>query len=439
MADAAATSGISGLFPQAPKPPSQIDPSQLLGMADGVNKLILFNKDFAARQATGEAYAGARRSDGSTDINALVSGLRNRPASNWNAPETAQSMVNLQRGQAELSGKRQGDFIAALGSLPNSATMEDINHAATLAAARGASAVEILPQVERLRQAQKTPGGIASVLAQYRNIGIGPAGLAAPVEGPPNAAGRPTQQTTKQFLEATTPGTSVNPGGPQAKGLGPNEAESAKAMQEGERREAGFRSEMFPWEQAAEATKHLKELYPNGGFFAPGAKARQDFESFLYGVSPTLAKWGVDPEKLKDFSKADKYLTQATQQRAGDFGVHSDAGLAQTVRGTPNVSINDLTAEELIPASMAVRRAQYVQHQSAKESGGNLGYLDAASKWPQTHDIRALTIDKLDDKQRAKLLGSLKKGTPEYQRFNNTLREAYKYGAMDRPGASSGP
>jgi hypothetical protein len=429
-----------GLFPQAPAPSHPLDPSAILGLADQVNKLQLFQKDFQARQATGDAYAAARRPDGSTDPNALVNELTKRSAAtNWTAPETARNMVDLQRGQAELSARRQGDFIAALGSLPDHATMDDVNHAAVLAAARGASAVEILPQVERLRKAAATPGGMASVLAQYRNMGIGPAGLAAPVEGPPNpVTGRPTQQTAKQFLQATTPGTGVSPGGPQAKGLGPGEARSPEVMAANDARESNFRSEMFPWEQAVAATKKLKELYPQGGFFAPGAKARQDFESFLYGVSPTLAKWGVDPEKLKEFSKADKYLTQATQQRANDFGVHSDAGLASAIRGQPNTSVNDLAAEELIPASAAVRRAQFIQHMASKEGGG-LNYLNASSQWPASNDIRALTFDMLDEDKRKKLLASLKKGTPEYERFNNTLREAYKYGAMDRPGRGNGP
>lgn len=192
------------LFPQALAPAHALDPSAILGLADQVNKLQLFQKDFAARQATGDAYAAARRPDGSTDINALTSGLRDRPAANWNAQENARHMVDLQRGQAELSARRQGDFINDLGTLATKrgVTMDDINSAAARAAARGASAVEIMPTVEEFRKIAAGAGGkpealsaaLRARLADMQAISIGSGGVAGETRAPPGPAGEPQNQ-----------------------------------------------------------------------------------------------------------------------------------------------------------------------------------------------------------------------------------------------------
>jgi len=440
------------LFPQAPAPSHPLDPSAILGLADQVNKLQLFQKEFQARQGVGAAAAAARRPDGSLDPSMFASGLHANPATDFTALETAQKLADYQTTQSALSAKRQGDFISAIGSMPTNATMDDANHIAVLhAGGRNASAAEIMPALTELQRAwnadeearrRKQPAtNFADTVAKYRNMSIGPTGLSTVQEGPPSASGAPTPITTKELLERATPGTSTYGGGqgaPLTKGLGPAEKKSFDAMAANDAHESNFRAEMFPWEQAIESMKRLKELHPEGGFFAPGAKARNDFKAFVYGFSPTLARWGANPEDMKEFAKSDKYLTQATQQRANDFGVHSDQGLATAIRGQPNVSVNDLTGEELIPAAAAVRRAQYLQHMASKEGGG-ASYLNNSAKWGANRDIRALTFDILDDKQKAKLLSSLKKGTPEYERFNNTLREAYKYGVMDRPRRGNGP
>ncbi len=268
------------------------------------------------------------------------------------------------------------------------------------------------------------PHGIKAALTSLQNRLMGAGGAASRTQAPPGPGGRP------QTMPLGGAGYGA---GAMPTGLAPGEAESAQTRQRDLERAKGFGQEMFPWEEALGAADKLEAKYGKG-YFAPGSKGRQEFESFFYGIAPTLASWGFGEDKLKDYAKADKYLTQAVQQRAAGFGVHTDQGLATTISGSPNVSVNDLAVKDVIKASMALRRAEHIQTLTSAQAGGPK-YNEASAQWPATHDIRALTLDKLDPEARTKLLGSLKKGTPEYEKFNRTLGEAYATGVMTRPGA----
>jgi hypothetical protein len=232
------------------------------------------------------------------------------------------------------------------------------------------------------------------------------------------------------------PGARVAPGGgvgyPTAPPVGFEQA--AKDRQTDLATEGNFGQEMFPWQQAHQKANELKDKYGTG-YLGPGTKGRQDFASYFYGLSPSIAKWlGVDPTKMQDYAELDKYLTQGTSMRANNFGPHTNDGLATAARGTPNVGINDLAVHELIPAAMAVRRAEHIQKMvAAKDPRGPGEYNLAKAEWASSHDIRALMFDTMAPEARAKLLASLKPGTAEYAAFNRTLREAYDLKIMERP------
>jgi hypothetical protein len=219
-------------------------------------------------------------------------------------------------------------------------------------------------------------------------------------------------------------------------GLPAGGAQSAEAMQGDLLRARRFGEEVFPLHQALDAAENLKAKY-GAGYFGPGSKGRQEFESYFYGIAPTLSRWvGVDPEKLREYAKADKYMTQAMQSRAANFGSHTDSALATAISGNPNVSVNDLAVEDVLKSSIALRRAEHAQTLSASKGGGP-GYTQAAASWPAQNDVRAFALDLMSPEARAKLLGSIKKGTPEWRRFNNSLRSAYDSGIMSRPGGSN--
>jgi len=270
------------------------------------------------------------------------------------------------------------------------------------------------------------PTGIKDGARLLLNMGLTPGEASTRVSGPPNPK---TGATTSMSLAES------NMAGARDVGLPPGAEKSAGIMQDDLARARNFGSEMFPWQQALDAANKLEDKYGKG-YFAPGSKGRQEFQSFFYGVSPTLARWlGGDEEKLKNYAEADKYLTQAVQSRAANFGVHSDQGLATTISGSPNVSVNDLAVKDVIKASMALRQAEHAQT-LASAKAGPVNYTAASAAWPAQHDIRAFLLDKISPEARTKLLSSLKPGSPEYKKFNATLREAYDTGLMTRPGGA---
>jgi murein L,D-transpeptidase YcbB/YkuD len=206
--------------------------------------------------------------------------------------------------------------------------------------------------------------------------------------------------------------------------------QSTEQMMAGNAREANYTQEMTPWN---EALRDVQKLKAQGFSFGPGAKGRQEFQSFLYSLSPQLAaKYGVDPEKLRLFADASKYLTQATNARAAQ-GLHgSDMQLGAMISGNPNVDINSMSIEDTVKTAIALRRLQYAQHFMAKKAGPT-GYANAASNFPTEHDQRAFYTDLMAQAEHSKLMKSLKKGTPEYERFNRSLKAAHDSGVMPAP------
>jgi hypothetical protein len=250
----------------------------------------------------------------------------------------------------------------------------------------------------------------------------------------PGAMQRPPGGPVAQPSAPGQPVTSVQPGGgvATARTMPMGSEESTKVMQSDLARSRNYGQEITPWH---EALKDVQALKDKGFSFGPGAKGRQDFQSFLYSLTPQLAaKYGVDPEKLRLFADAQKYLTQATLSRASQ-GLHgSDLQLATTVTGNPNVDINSMSIEDTVKMAIALRRMEHAQTLEASKAGGPR-YTAEASRWPTSIDQRAFALDLMPAKDRDALLHSFKKGTPEYARFNKSLEAAHLSGVMLSPDA----
>jgi hypothetical protein len=244
---------------------------------------------------------------------------------------------------------------------------------------------------------------------------------------PPPHVGQAAPARTAQGASNTQPGLTVPS---VAGGMPLGTAQSTDQMMAGNAREANYTQEITPWN---EALRDVQKLKAQGFSFGPGAKGRQEFQSFLYSLSPQLAaKYGVDPEKLRLFADASKYLTQATNARAAQ-GLHgSDMQLGAMISGNPNVDINSMSIEDTVKMAMMLRRLQYAQHYVAKNAGPT-GYANAASNFPTEHDQRAFGTDLMTEAEHKKLMKSLKKGTPEYERFNRSLKAAHDSGVMPAP------
>ena len=192
-----------------------------------------------------------------------------------------------------------------------------------------------------------------------------------------------------------------------------------------------FGQEIFPWKQALSS---LEALGPGGT--GPGSSGRQQMESYMYALAPTLSTWlpGVDPTKLKNYDEFNKYITQATQQRANSFGPTTDMQLATAITGSPSAHINDLANKDVIKATMALKGMQYAQIQDSARTGGP-NYAMTKSAWAAQQDPRAyaMAMGLVPPSEIANLKKTLK--GVDRDKFNRSLQSAINSGiAVSPPG-----
>jgi hypothetical protein len=206
----------------------------------------------------------------------------------------------------------------------------------------------------------------------------------------------------------------------------PAGAEQSTAVMQADLARAGnFKTDIFPLTQALDLAKSL-----GPGGMAPGSKGRQDFESFVYGLMPSLVPAGMQ-DKIKNYAELEKYLVNNASQRANSMGPHTNDGLAQATTGSPNVHINDLAGIDLIKAQIALRRMEQAQTiQAAK--GGPVSYTTNKAQTAAGFDPRAFQIDLMNPDQVTKLQKTLKGA--ERVKFNASLRAAIDSGAITQPG-----
>src|SRR5579859_2579540 len=100
-------SSPTSLFPQAQAAPTNalaqaMTPLQAVGLANSLTQLQANQQSLAAKQATGDAYAGALNDDGSVDQAKLATALRGNPAAAFSLPETTDRMLSQTGAQTNL-------------------------------------------------------------------------------------------------------------------------------------------------------------------------------------------------------------------------------------------------------------------------------------------------------------------------------------------------
>ena len=436
---------ISALYPQ-PQPPQNgallSDPSKLYGFIAAAQAA----KMFAAKQALGRAYQNNLNPDGTPNLPGVAQDLKNDPSAGIMMPEATNNIL-AQHGQmiandtasfdqyAKQSGFVQ-NWLASRVNQPN-LTADDIhNDAATLARNTDPKALPSQVINSVADSIINDPGGIRAGILNARNRIMGAVSATTPIPGPPTASGA----TRTIPLGATGyPQTGEIPGQIITENP-PGTQQSTELMQADAARAGNFGQEIFPWQQALQK---IQALGPGG--LGPGTKGRQDFESFLYAAAPGLSTMlGVNPQKIQNYAEAEKYLTNATQQRAAGFGSHTDMQLATALSGSPNVHINDLAAEDVTKAAIALRRMEHAQYtmnsgaivndpiSGAQKPGGAVNYATNKAAWAATQDPRAYAIDMMTPEQVANLQKTLKGA--ERAKFNASLKAAISSGVITPPG-----
>ncbi len=318
----------------------------MLGMADQVNKLMLFDKDFKARQGVGAATAEARNPDGTIDPNRLSSGLSRRPETNWNALETAREATGLQRGQIgnvaaqfDVDRAMMGHALAIYGSLADNPNPEAINGATTNLAAAGIPATMLIKLNQQLLKA-RTPQQYQSVLEDFRAQSLGPAGTSTPTDAPPGPGLVPQQQTRGSFLRNAAAGGGAAPVGMPvgeeipAKGA----ALRAEALQ-------GTASTSGQYHTDLENLKKDSQVLENlGGPTFEVEKKLAQLSSRLGGLLPST----MTPEQLRAGESFDKIAQGISTTQAGRLGAATDAGRHMVVGSNPSTSMSAYGREGVI-------------------------------------------------------------------------------------------
>lgn len=441
----AETNALAGLYPQPPAQAQNIltDPSKALGLLGQVNALTLQGQQIRANQGVEDLYKGAIGPDGTPD-NALVMsrvpnlGVRSMEGASTLQAQEGQRIQNV-TAQLQQDASRRSILDSVIGALPPNATHDQVAHAVTSLSRKYGPDVIPSRMINSTLNDLRDPKVRAERIAAARDRVLGPTGLASPIEGPPSPTGEKQTTTMGGFLrggsstplpgEVTPPAAPVSAFPTMKTTLPAGSDKSIALSQEHLARAGNFGQEIFPWQQALDKLKNL-----GAGGTGPGSKGRQEFESFLYSASPAISQMlGVDPQKVKNYAEAEKYLTNATQQRAASFGAHTDLGLSTALTGSPSVHINDLAAADVTRAAIGLRRMEHVQ--TLANASDPVNYASNISKFAAKQNPAAYMIDVMTPEQVARLNSTLK--GPERDKFNKSLALAIKYGVVTPPGGNN--
>jgi hypothetical protein len=415
-----------------PQPPSGIgamNPTQLIDLVQRGRQL---QSDIAVSDAYRNNYDPTHPTG--VNLQGLVRDIAQSPTGAQRLPEEVSRVTHAAQGGFNLSAGQTKFVQDMMGTLANKPDLShaDFFHAAAIASRNGVPQQLIAPLLQDLPRDQ---AGLRARAVTFGNMAAGYAGGMSELPAAPSPGGEartiPAGRAAYDATGATAPpSVAPVPAAPAGRTVGApmGSGESSTLMQRDFGRAAKFNDEMVP---LTSALKAVEKLGPGGT--APGAKGRQEFASFIYGMAPTLTKWlpGLDPEKLKNFAEADKYLTQAVMGRAASFGHGTDMALATTASGNPNVNINDLAVKDVLKMSIALRRMEHAQTLDSAKAGP-MGYSSSSAKWATGQDPRAYMLDMMTKDQIAKLDKELKGKSRE--KFNNSLRSAIESGAITPPG-----
>jgi hypothetical protein len=215
---------------------------------------------------------------------------------------------------------------------------------------------------------------------------------------------------------------------------GAAEAQTAVAKESGDqyagdlRQAANFQQATLPLQKAIPA---LETLGTTGT--GPGTDQINQIKSFAQSMGlGTLA--GIDPDQIKSFDEAKKYLTQYVNQ-TGNTGTNDK--LAAAFAGNPSVEISNAAATDVAKTALSLARLQNAQVRLFGQSGQpESQYSQYAKTFNADQDPRAYGLDLMGPAQRAALISSLK--GPEKAKFVSSLRNAMSLGLVTPPGGASG-
>lgn len=417
-----------------------MSPMSIMQMLGAANQIKLQQQEINARNGIAGAYAG----NPSPNLSTLANGA------GYMAPQVigqAQSNITTQLTNQKAQQTYLQSTLGSLASMQNP-TMRDVNNwAVNVARNTNAPPKMIQELVDGARAVGNDPVALKKYLATQGIFALGTGALAG-TQGPPTLAGAPTQISTGEAIQrragVVPPAGGVVPSSSQPMSLAPGQtgmqtapapgfthaAEASGALMGAARaRAANFGADIYPLTQSLSALERLGKTGTG-----PGTDEINTIKSFLQSNLNWLPGVKIDPNSIKDFDEAKKYLTQAAGSRAAAFGHGTDQALSTALTANPNMHISNLAAVDLTKATIALRRMEQAQTLQADRLGVQPGqFATWAARWATNVDPRAFMVDLMNRKQLENLQKTLK--TPkERARFNNSVQMAIDNGIITRPG-----
>lgn len=385
----------TGMYQPLAAPQQQMSPLQALQLIGQLNANKLFNQEFEARQAIGNAYRANTGTNGEINTPGLRTDL-GRNGGFLAGEALAQGIANSS-ADADLKSKYQQILRSTFGQLATKSlvTPQDISSAKADAARQGVPGAFIQDFASTMPQGKEAKDWLVT----QSNLARGPEAVAAPVTVP-GPRGTPYQISEGAASRGRAEGglqTGMAPGftaAQEATGAG-----SGVALNDARQRGLNYRQEVFPLETAIPA---LEKLGKTGT--GPGTEEVNQIKSFLQSAGIP----GLDAEKIKNFDEAKKYLTDFVNQN-GNTGTNDK--LAAAFAGNPSVGISNAAAVDVAKSALALRRMKQAQLIEFEKSGlPDSEYTKWASQWNIGHDPRAFGFDLMTPAQRKKVIESLPEG-----------------------------
>jgi len=404
------------------------DPARVIGMVGQLNANALFQQQFNARKAIGQAYQGAIGDDGSIDTQKLMQGIKDNPDAGFMAGEASAGALDRQGKQIDNAQKMFGlqagqnkvllDGIGSLADKPNISDEDLRNFAVTSARNSGVPTATILSVVGNAPKDQAARHEWARTI---QNMAIGSSGIAQRVTAPPSPGGAPQQSTLG----------SANYGGTSPTGLSPaaaaTSARSGEAYSAASEAAGNYGQRVNPLRQAIPILENMKETD-----IGPTSERWNDIKSTAVSLGAGKIA-GIDPYQIKDFNELKKYFNQYSAQAAATLGPKTNDGLATAVTSNPNVHMDKLSALELSKVALGVERMRQagvlefnskVDRGEADPSTFNKFMVD----WGTKQDPRAFVYDLMSKDQQKKLKETLPPS--ELNKIRNGMNIADRHGLL---------
>lgn len=435
-------------FSLYPAPPKQNEgllsgnPSQIIDLVGKLNQNALFQKEFAAKQAVGNAFQGAIGADGAYDPLSAAGALRSNPDAAFAAPQAIGTMQDLlgkhiENQTRELDRKHKNVQVASeiFGTLSNKKNVSpmDIAEASARAAAAGVDASTIaLLRKSLFRDPSKFKEGLATL----NNLAIGPSGTSARVSGPPGEKGAPTTLSLGQANYAGSDGA----GGGIQTGLGPGQGAAI------EKSGASSADAAIRLRDAADVAPMLKstlgnlEEHLNSFTAGPGADWTRVGKAFVNRNVPLPNSWKFDPQSIasqEEFNKQALNLAQQQFQTLGGTG--TDAKFSSAFETNPHETLSHLGNQGVIRLLKGNQDAIVAKNQAWmnwKRQYGPDSYDEFAQDFNRRYDPRAFQFKYMTKTERQKYVDRM--DTRDRAEFIDSLTHAHKQGMIkfDSPNGS---